>query len=60
MIRSATKEDVPTILEIFNDNILHSTAIYMYKEQTFEQRPSGLSKSKRKVSHYLYLRWMVK
>lgn len=38
MIRSATKEDVPTILEIFNDNILHSTAIYMYREQTFEQR----------------------
>ena len=28
----------PTILEIFNDNILNSTAIYMYKEQTLEQR----------------------
>ena len=38
MIRQATAADVPTILEIFNDNILHSTAIYMYKEQTLEQR----------------------
>ena len=38
MIRQATKEDVPEILEIFNDNILNSTAIYMYKEQTLEER----------------------
>lgn len=38
MIRQATAADVPTILEIFNDNILHSTAIYMYKEQTLDQR----------------------
>lgn len=38
MIRRATREDIPTILEIFNDNILHSTAIYMYKEQTLEDR----------------------
>lgn len=38
MIRQATAADVPTILEIFNDNILNSTAIYMYKEQTLEQR----------------------
>ncbi|MBD8034761.1 MULTISPECIES: GNAT family N-acetyltransferase [Solibacillus] len=38
MIRRATKEDVPTILEIFNDNVINSTAIYMYKEQTLEQR----------------------
>ena len=38
MIRQATKEDVPEILAIFNDNILNSTAIYMYKEQTLEER----------------------
>lgn len=38
MIRPATAADVATILEIFNDNIVHSTAIYMYKEQTMEQR----------------------
>lgn len=38
MIRQATAADIPVILEIFNDNILNSTAIYMYEEQTLEQR----------------------
>ena len=38
MIRSAMAADVETILEIFNDNIVNSTAIYMYKEQTLQQR----------------------
>ena len=38
MIRPATAADVEMILEIFNDNIVNSTAIYMYKEQTLEQR----------------------
>lgn len=38
MIRQATAADVEMILEIFNDNIVNSTAIYMYKEQTLEQR----------------------
>lgn len=38
MLRKATVSDVPILLEIFNDNILNSTAIYMYKEQTIEQR----------------------
>ncbi|MGN7478703.1 GNAT family N-acetyltransferase [Solibacillus silvestris] len=38
MIRQAKKQDIPMILEIFNDNILHSTAIYMYNEQSLEER----------------------
>lgn len=38
MIRQATIEDVPAMLDIFNANILHSTAIYMYEPQTLEQR----------------------
>ena len=38
MIRQATLEDVPAMLDIFNANILHSTAIYMYEPQTLEQR----------------------
>lgn len=38
MIRQATREDVADILEIFNYNICHSTAIYLYEEQTFEER----------------------
>lgn len=38
MIRTATAQDIQGILAIFNDNILTSTAIYMYEEQTLEQR----------------------
>lgn len=38
MIRLATAEDIPQVLDIFNDNIRNSTAIYMYEEQTLEQR----------------------
>ena len=38
MIRHAKKEDIPSILEIFNDNISNSTAIYMYEQQTLEDR----------------------
>ncbi|ATP42008.1 N-acetyltransferase [Solibacillus sp. R5-41] len=38
MIRAAIPDDISTILEIFNDNILNSTAIYMYEEQTLAQR----------------------
>ena len=38
MIRRATREDVAGILEIFNYNIVHSTAIYLYEEQTLENR----------------------
>ena len=38
MIRHATREDVAGILDIFNYNIVHSTAIYLYDEQTLEER----------------------
>lgn len=38
MIRKATQEDVKDILEIFNYNICHSTAIYLYEKQTLEER----------------------
>lgn len=38
MIRQATQEDVKDILEIFNYNICHSTAIYLYEKQTLEER----------------------
>ncbi|WP_431030550.1 GNAT family N-acetyltransferase [Lysinibacillus sp. LZ02] len=38
MIRKATREDVAQILAIFNYNIVHSTAIYLYEEQTLETR----------------------
>lgn len=38
MIRPATTADMPQILAIFNENILHSTAVYLYEEQTLENR----------------------
>jgi L-amino acid N-acyltransferase YncA len=38
MIRLATKEDLPAILEIYNDAILNTTAVYTYEAQTLENR----------------------
>lgn len=38
MIRFATKEDLPAILEIYNDAILNTTAVYTYEAQTLENR----------------------
>ena len=42
MIRQATQADVADILEIFNYNIRHSTAIYLYEEKTLEDRMAWL------------------
>ncbi|MDO6450866.1 GNAT family N-acetyltransferase [Oceanobacillus profundus] len=38
MIREATEKDLMGILHIYNDAILHSTAVYAYKPQTLESR----------------------
>ncbi|UUI03551.1 GNAT family N-acetyltransferase [Oceanobacillus jeddahense] len=38
MIREATSKDLMDILEIYNDAILHTTAVYTYKPQTLEDR----------------------
>lgn len=55
MIRPAKKEDVSQILEIFNDNILNSTAIYMYEPQTLEQRMEWfLGKQERNEPLFVY------
>jgi phosphinothricin acetyltransferase len=37
-IRPYTADDLPPILEIINYNILHSTALYDYRERTLEQQ----------------------
>ncbi|MFX3630009.1 MAG: N-acetyltransferase family protein [Ectobacillus sp.] len=37
-IRKATVEDVPGILEIYNDAVLHTTATFDLREQTLEER----------------------
>ena len=38
MIREATETDVMDMLEIYNDAILNTTAVYTYKPQTLESR----------------------
>lgn len=38
MIRYGEEKDLEEILEIYNDAILNSTAVYTYKPQTLEQR----------------------
>lgn len=37
-IRSATEADVPGILDIYNDAILHTTAVYNYVPHTLDMR----------------------
>ena len=37
-IRPATEADLPGILEIYNDAVLHTTATYDYEPRTLEQR----------------------
>lgn len=38
MIREATERDLMEILDIYNDAILHTTAVYTYQPQTLENR----------------------
>ena len=38
MIREAKIEDLPAILSIYNDAILHTTAVYTYDVQTLDER----------------------
>jgi|GEM_PF-3452555 len=37
-IRLATEPDLPAILDIYNDAILNTTAVYDYKPHTLEMR----------------------
>ena len=46
MIREATENDLPEILDIYNDAILNTTAIYDYKIQTLEDRRQWYEKKK--------------
>ena len=38
MIRHARKEDLPDILEIYNDAIINTTAVYTYDPKELEER----------------------
>ncbi|MBU0438412.1 N-acetyltransferase [Staphylococcus succinus] len=44
MIRHATKTDLPNILDIYNDAILNTTAVYTYNPQTIEAREEWFEK----------------
>jgi len=46
MIRQATEKDLIDILEIYNDAILNTTAIYDYTEHTLEERMQWFEKKK--------------
>lgn len=38
LVRSAIETDLPQILEIYNDIILHTTAVYQYEPHTLQMR----------------------
>lgn len=38
IIRSATPDDLPQILVIYNDIIINTTAVWQYEPQTLEMR----------------------
>ena len=42
MIRLATEEDAAGIVEIYNDAILNTTAVYKYEVESFEERLAWL------------------
>lgn len=46
MIREATKKDLPAILEIYNDAILNTTAVYDYKAHSLADRTQWYEKKK--------------
>lgn len=46
MIRAATEKDLPNILDIYNEAILHTTAVYDYKLHTLEDRQQWYEKKK--------------
>lgn len=46
MIREATPKDLMDILEIYNDAILNTTAVYTYKPQTLESRQNWYEQKK--------------
>lgn len=46
MIREATEKDLPDILDIYNEAILNTTAVYDYKVHTLDERTQWFNKKK--------------
>ena len=53
-IRAATEGDLPEILTIYNDIILHTTAVYQYEPQTFDTRKTWFE-SKHRDGHPVFV-----
>ncbi|AIK33562.1 putative phosphinothricin N-acetyltransferase [Bacillus anthracis] len=54
MIREATEKDVIYILDIYNDAILNTTAVYTYKPVTLENRIDWYEQKRLMVIRFLY------
>ena len=46
-VRDATEHDLPQILAIYNEIILHTTAVYYYEPHTLEMRREWFESRKR-------------
>ena len=53
-IRTATEDDLPALLDIYNDIILTTTAIYQYQPQTLETRKEWF-KTKKEQSYPVFV-----
>ena len=49
IIRIATEQDLPGILEIFNYNLIHTTAIYDYEPYSMEKITNWFTEKKEKI-----------
>ncbi|GAB6430780.1 hypothetical protein bcgnr5390_03080 [Bacillus luti] len=54
MIREATIKDLSFILDIYNDAILYTTAVYAYKPVTLENRIDWYEKKRLTVIPFSY------
>lgn len=55
MIREATKKDLAYILDIYNDAILYTTAVYAYKPVTLENRIDWYEQKRLKGIQFSYM-----
>ena len=59
-IREAVREDIPQMLEIYNEVILNTTAVYNYDPHTLEMRTEWFeTKQQQHLSHMNFLVFSV-
>ena len=54
MIRKAERKDLPDILNIYNDAILNTTAVYTYNPQSLDEREAWFE-TKCLHTNYIYI-----